>query len=213
VGGAVAGAGGVAGPPEAGAAAAAIRTVGVIRGGRSALELIGTLVQDGADVTGYGYLTRISGLPESRLFTTGGIERGEASARFTFFSRARIASRSVRPELFAVIGTGDLAFHFDAAGGADFAHPETFAAGAPIATYSARLQNVLTVVGPDQAITTLFGDIEQRRAETFSLARRRQRLGRRGLRQRLHLTGPGRRSDAATPRAEFHVAGNLVVGR
>jgi hypothetical protein len=177
------------------------------------LELIGTLIQDGVDVTGYGYLTRISGLPESRLFTTAGLERGAASARFTFFARARVASRSVRPELFAVIGTGDLAFHFDAAGGADFARPETFTTGTPIATYSTRLQNVLTVIGPDHAITTVFGDVEQRRAEPFSLAGRRQRLGRRGLRQRLHVTGPGRRSDAATPRAEFQVAGNLVVGR
>lgn len=209
-GGAVAGGGGLAGPAEADAVAAT-RSIGVVRRGRNAIELIGTLVQDGRDVTGYGYLTGISGLPESRLFATAGVDRGEESCRFTFFSRARVATRSVRPELFAVIGTGELAIHFDAAGGADFARPETFAAGARIATYATRLQNVLTVVAPDQAITNIFGEVEQRRAEPFSLAGRRQRLGRRGLRLRLQVMGPGRRTDAATPRATFQVAGNLVV--
>jgi hypothetical protein len=214
--GAAAAGGAVGAAPAAGATAsatAADRTAGVVRGGRNALEVIGTLAEDGVELTGYGYLTRLSGVPDARLFAGAGVDRGEGNCRFTFFSQVQVTSRSVRPELFSVIGVGGLAIYFDAAGGgADFADPASFSSGRRIATYSARFHNVLTVIAPDQAMTTVVGQLEQRSAERFVLFGRHTRLGRPGLRERLTVTGPGRRSDPATPRAVFQVAGNVVVG-
>jgi hypothetical protein len=209
--GAAAAGGPLGASPDPGATAAD-RTVGVVRGGRNALEVIGTLAQDGVDLTGYGYLTRLSGVPDARLFAGAGVDRGEGNCRFTFFSHVQVTGRSVRPELSSVIAVGGLAIFFDATGGgADFADPASFSSGRRIATYSVRFHNVLTVIAPDQAITTVVGQLEQRSAERFVLFGRRTRLGRPGLRERLTVTGPGRRSDPATPGAVFQVAGNVVV--
>jgi hypothetical protein len=204
-GGAAAG-GAVAAAPAAGAAA--VRTVGVPRSGRNAIEVIGSIVQDGTGLTGYGYLTRIDGLRERDLYAGSG--RTEAAARFTFHSTATVTGRALRPSLFAVVATGELHFYLGTGGG-DFAAPDSFARGTRIATCTARYQNLLTVISPDHALTTVLGELEQRAARTFAVAGRRHRLGRRGLVERLHATGPGTRTDPTVPRATFDVAGYLAA--
>ena len=65
----------------------------------------------------------------------------------------------MRTSLFAVVAEGDLRIHFFAGGGADFAQPGTFSDGTRIASFSARYRTVLTVIAPNQAITTISGEL------------------------------------------------------
>ena len=209
----LAGAGGIAAGGALAETAAAQgggpRVLGVPRGGRNAVEVIGALAQDGDDLTGHGYLTRIAGLSDALLFA--GTERGASTARFTFSSSVRVVSLVVQGSVFSATGVGTIDFYLDRDGGGDFANPATFADGTRIARYDARFQNVLTVIAPDRAVIALEGELEQRQARQFSLGGRRHRLGRRRLRQRLSANGLGTRTDATVPRASFDVAGRIVL--
>jgi hypothetical protein len=189
------------------AASAAERRLAEPRNGTAAAEVFGDIAQDGTALAGYGYLTRLAGLTDTALFTGA---RTEAGARFTFAASAQLRDRFLRGSLIVAIGTGTVSFYLDEGGG-DFAVPGTFSDGRRIAMFSARFQNVLTVTGPNQALTTIEGELLQRQARPFSLASRRWRLGHRGLRLQLSVTGPGTRTDPTIPRAVFNVAGRLAV--
>jgi hypothetical protein len=210
----LAGAGGLAAgaavhDSAAAAAATGPRLLGMPAHGARAVEVIGALVQDGIDLSGYGYLTRISGLSDTLLYA--GSSPNEAGARFTFSAAAKVVSLSTRGSVFSATGIGTVDFFFDPDGGGDFAAPATFADGTRIARYAARFQNVLTVIAPNQAVIALHGELEQRQARAFQLDGRRYRLGRRRLRSRLEVNGLGTRTDATIPRAGFDVAGNIVL--
>src|SRR4051794_39495872 len=108
-------------------AAAKPRTVGAVRGDRDAIEVVGRLVQAEDAITGFGYLTHVSGIPDAELF--GGAVRLEGTARFTFASRVTATARFIRPNMITVPGTGDLRVYFHAPGGATFDNPDSFEAG------------------------------------------------------------------------------------
>jgi hypothetical protein len=198
---------GAAAPTAAGARQAP-GVVGVPAGGANALEVFGTILQDGDALTGFGYVTHISGLRDALLFAGPATEAG---ARFTFAATARVTARQLQTSLVAVTAVGDLRIYFANAGGADFAQPGSFADGTRIASFTARYRNVLTVIAPSQAVTTMSGDLIQRQARGFALDGALQRLGRRGLELRLTAEGPSFRTDPTVPRASFNVAGALVV--
>ena len=209
----LAGAGGVAAGAAVNETAAVAQTgprlLGMPANGGRAVEVIGALVQDGVNLSGHGYLTRISGLSDTLLYT--GSSPNEAGARFTFSAAADVVSLSTRGSVFSATGIGTVDFFLDRDGGGDFAAPATFADGTRIARYAARFQNVLTVIAPNQAVITLYGELEQRQARAFQLDGRRYRLGQRRLRTRLQVSGLGTRTDATIPRAGFDVAGNIVL--
>jgi hypothetical protein len=189
----------VAGAAPRAAAATAVRRLG------PAAEVVGEVAQDGNGLTGYGYVTHLAGLADSALFAGA---TSEAGARLTFFSTMTVTARFPHGALVSTVGRGALAFHL-APGGADFADPASFAAGPVVARFDARLQNIASVVAPNQAITTIEGELTQRSAPAFRLAGRRHQLGHRGLRVHLSATGPGMRTNATPPRAVFDVAGRL----
>src|SRR4051794_9342223 len=97
-----------AGAAATGTASAASkpRTVGTVRGDRDAIEVVGRLVQAEDAITGFGYLTHMSGIPDAELFE--GAERSERTARFTFHSQVTATARFLRPNLISVTGSGDL---------------------------------------------------------------------------------------------------------
>jgi hypothetical protein len=192
-------------------AAAKRRTVGAVRGDRDAIEVIGRLVQDEDAITGFGYLTYVSGLPESALFVDPA-NRSEASARFRFHSNVTATARFIRPNLISVSGTGDLRIYFGPPRGANFDAPGSFETGGRIATFHGRFENLLSVIAPEQGITAVTADLTQRSARAFRVGSHRYRLGRAGLRQRLEATGPGRKNtDPNRRKAVFEVGGALVV--
>jgi hypothetical protein len=207
--GGLAGAGGLAAgaAPDA-AAASRVRGVGEPNDGTAAAEVVGHLDQVGDAITGYGYLTRIHGLGHGDLFRAG--DASEATARFTFFSNVQVNARFIRGALVSVDGVGDLTLFLDPSG-ADFAAPTSFSDGKPIATFDAHFHNLLTVIAPNQGISTIAGELTQRRASTFSLGGHRTRFGRTALRLHLTVSGPSTRTADTPPTAFFEVAGDLVV--
>lgn len=200
----LAGAGALAATGAAPAAAASPRRLAQPTDGTAAAEMVGEIAQDADALTGYGYFTRVHGLALRDLFAGA---QTEAGARLTFFGTARIAERYPHGALVSVTGTGRLFVHLG--DGADFANPQTFGDGAVVAAFDARYQNIASVVAPNQAVTTLQGELVQRSAPEFRLGGRRYRLGHRGLRLQLFATGPGTRTNVSPPRALFDVAGRL----
>jgi hypothetical protein len=202
----IAGAGALAaaGAAPAGAAAASVRRLGEPGSGAPAAEVVGEVAQDGNGLTGYGYVTSLHGLSVAALFSGG---RTEAAARLTFFATARATERFPHGALVSTVGRGTLQVHLG--DGADFADPQSFAAGPVVARFDARLQNVASVVAPNQAVTAIEGELVQRAAPAFRLGGRRYRFGHRGLRLHLSAIGPGVRTNATPPRAVFDVAGRL----
>lgn len=200
----LAGAGALAAAGTTPAVAAAARRLAEPTDGTAAAEVIGEVAQDDNALTGYGYFTRVHGLAPSQLF---GAARSEAGARLTFSGTAQIGERFPHGALVSVTGRGTLSVHLGH--GADFATPAGFAAGPAIAVFDARYQNVAAVVAPNEAVTTVQGELVQRRAPEFRLGGRRYRFGHLGLRLHLTVTGVGTRTNAAPPRALFDVAGRL----
>jgi hypothetical protein len=193
--------------PDAASAAGSHR-IGEPTDGTAAAEVVGHLDQVGDAITGYGYVTRIHGLSQSDLFR--GPDATEATARFTFFSNVQVNARFIRGTLVSVDGVGTLTFFVDP-NGADFSNPETFSDGTAIARFAAHFHNLLTVIAPDQGISTIEGELTQRHAHTFSLAGRHTRFGHRGLRLHLSVSGPSKRTAPSPPTAFFDVAGDLTV--
>jgi hypothetical protein len=169
-------------------------------------ETVGEVAQDANAITGYGYLTRLAGVRDGALFT--GAPHGEATARITFFAQIEVREHFAHGVLVASVGFGTLAFHL-AEGGGDFASPGSFARGPRIASFSARLRNVATVVAPNEAVTTIEGELVQRGGRAFRLGGHRSRIGRRGVRLRLSATGQGMRTRPVPPQAVFDVAGRF----
>jgi len=193
-----------AGSAPGAAAAAGVRRLGEPGDGAPAAEVVGEVAQDGNGLTGYGYLTSLFGLAVADLFSG---PHTEAGARLTFFSTARVGERFPHGALVSSVGRGTVAFHLGHGG--DFADPQSFAAGPVVARFDARLQNVASVVAPNQAVTSIQGELVQRAAPVFRLGGGRCRIGHRGLRLHLSAIGPGMRTNAAPPRAVFDVAGRL----
>jgi hypothetical protein len=208
--GGLAGAGGIAAAGMASDAAAATMPhhVGEPRDGTAAAEVVGHLDQVGDAITGYGYLTRIHGLKQADLFRRR--SKTEKSARFTFFSKVQVNARFIRGALVSVDGVGMLSFFLDP-NGADFSHPASFSDGTPIATFAAHFHNLLTVLAPNEGISTIAGELTQRKAPTFSFGGRPTRFGHRGLRLHLSVAGPSTRTADSPPTAFFDVAGDLAV--
>jgi hypothetical protein len=211
---ALAAAGGLAGvgviSPAAARAQASTRAVAAPPVLDVAMEVFGSIAQVGNTLTGYGFLTRVAGVPTASLFA--GPAHSEATARLTFFATAAVDERFVRPTLFSVAALGRLSVFLHPNGGGDFTNPQSFAGGTRIATYDARFVNRLTLIATAQAVNAMTGELRQTQAAVFSLAGRRRRFGRRGLRLRLTATGPGtRNTDPTTPRAVFDVGGELTV--
>jgi hypothetical protein len=192
------------------AAAAAARRVAQPPEYRTAIEVIGALVQDGLKLTGYGWVTHIDGLADASLFTDPSV-RQEGSARLTWYAEADVTGRSVLGEVFSVSANGEVRFVYRSSGGARLDAPDSFAAGRLVARHSARLRTVLTVIAPDHAVVDITGELRQVETRAFTLGGASRRLGRNGLRQRFSAAGLGIRTDAVAPRATFHVAGGLVV--
>jgi len=195
-----------------GAAEAAVRRVGLAPEARQAIGVIGTILQDGLDLVGFGYLTEVAGLHERDLFTDPS-RRGAATARLRWHANVHVGTIDVLPSLFYGTAKGRLRIFFARDGGARDGHPETFASGRLVARYAAQLRNIQTVFAPDHAITEIIGELSQREAHRFVVRGRHCRLGRVGLLQALHASGPAVRTERTIPRSTRYVAGGISIPR
>ncbi len=195
----------------AGQSAAAVGPVevGSAIGGVNAVEFVGRIDQNGANFVSYGYLTHISGLTDTLLFS--GTLATESNAFFTFHSTATLTSRSVISGVFVVDAVGTTIYYFNPAPGASFSNPASFASGVPIVTATVRSQNITNVQAPNLGIGTNFAEFTQTGVSPFTLSGTPYQLGRVGLLERLFSTGEGTRTDPVTPKSFTVLAGNAVV--
>lgn len=205
---------GVAGATVSNGAAAATTLGGSgqgnlgMQGAASGIELVGRINQVGASLTGFGYLTKISGLSLDQIFIAGA-DHNEATARFTFYATATVESLQSLDTMRVAIASGQVAFYLQGGGGASFDDPLSFAQGERIALDDASVQNVLNVTAPGTAVTGLYGDLVRVVAEPFALDGKRVRLGHVGLRSRLVAPGRGTLVDPAGPTAVLAFGGNI----
>jgi hypothetical protein len=205
-----AGAGAAVGLPSV--AGAAVRRVGIAPEARQAIGVIGTILQDGRELTGFGWLTQVAGLGERDLFTDPA-QRGAATARLRWHAEVTVGAIDVLPNLFFGTGRGRLRIFFAAHGGAQPDRPETFASGRLVARYDGEFRNIQTVIAPDHAVTEIIAELSQRTARRFVVRGRHRQLGRVGLLQRLEASGPAVRTEPTIPRSTRYVAGGISVPR
>jgi hypothetical protein len=195
-----------------GVARAASGAVGVAPEARQSIGVIGTILQDGVTLTGFGWLTQVAGLSARDLFTDPA-QRGAATARLRWHAEVRVGTIDVLPNLFFGTGRGRLRIFFARAGGAQLDRPETFATGRLVARYEAKLRNIQTVIAPDHAVTEIIGELTQRSARPFAVRGRHHQLGRVGQLQRLDASGPAVRTEPTIPRSTRYVAGGISIPR
>jgi hypothetical protein len=205
-----AGAGAVVGAPSV--AAAAVRQVGIAPEARQAIGVIGTILQDGPALTGFGWLTQVAGLADRDLFTDPA-RRGAPTARLRWHAEVRVGTIDVLPSLFFGTGRGRLRIFFARDGGAQQDRPETFATGRLVARYAGEFRNIQTVIAPDHAVTEIIGELSQRVARGFVVGGRHRQLGHVGLLQRLEASGPAVRTEPTIPRSTRYVAGGISIPR
>jgi hypothetical protein len=208
--GAGTGAGAVVGVPAI--ASAAVQRVGLAPPARQAIGVIGTILQDGVALTGFGWLTQVAGLSDRDLFTNPA-QRGAATARLRWHAEVRVGTIDVLPSLFFGTGQGRLRIFFAADGGAQPDRPETFATGRLVARYAGEFRNIQTVIAPDHAVTEIIGELTQRSAQPFVVRGRHRQLGRVGQLQRLEASGPAIRTEPTIPRSTRYVAGGISIPR
>ena len=216
--GGVAGALAVVGLPEVAAGAPAARRVGSGPTDRRTIGFVARIEQTGLALVSYGWLTRVNGLAESSLFAGGPATSSSdprasdpSTARFTVVSEARITGISALGSVINTVATGRTRIFHLPAGGAAFANPASFSAGAPVATFTATFQTNLALDSPDHAGATLGAELSQQGARTFTHEGRRVQLGRAGLAWSMRATGRGERTDAATPRSTIVLSGDMGV--
>jgi len=199
---------GVSGTAGAAPAAEGRGHVGV-NGAASGIELLAQIGQEGPALTACGYLTLVNGLSLDAIYFPG-TDRTEATARFTFYGTATVATIQTRDTMIVAIANGHVDFYLRDAPGASFDVPTSFAQGQRIAGDDAALQNVLNVTGPGVGVTTVFGDLQRNFVEAFHLDGTRYQLGRVGLRSRLVAPGKSTRIEPTKPTSVEVVAGNIT---
>jgi hypothetical protein len=195
-----------------GVADAATGPTGVAAEARDAIDVIGTILQDGPALIGFGWLTQVAGLAAPDLFTDP-TRRGASTARLLWHAEVRVDAIDVLPNLFFGAGTGRLRVFFAANGGAQVDQPQTFTRGRLAARYVGRFRNIQTVIAPDHAVTEIIGELSQRAAQRFVVRGRPGQLGRVGQLQRLQASGPAVRTEPTIPRSTRYVAGSIWIPR
>ena len=201
------------------ASAATATEVGSAVGGVNAVEYIGRIDQDGSNFVSYGYLTHISGLTDTLLFSGTIPFVNESNAYFTFYTTATLTARnvitgafnSITSSVFMIDAIGTTVYYFNAIPGAAFANPASFKAGVPVMTATVRSQNILNVQAPSRGIGTNFSEFTQTGVGPFTLNGQPYQIGRVGVLERLFSTGEGTNIDPLTPKSITLVAGNAVV--
>jgi hypothetical protein len=184
--------------------------IGVAPPGRTALEFTSRIDQEGATFRLYGYVTHLHNLPAGLLFTHP-ISHSEATARILMSGTTTLVERTVLSNVFHIDSVGELTFYFDEDEGASFDDLASFGRGVPIGSATMRIQNVLTVIGPNTGITDGSGELVHTTAIPFVLDGVEYQLGRPGMIERVTFAGGGVRFVPDPPVAIIAVGGAGTV--
>jgi hypothetical protein len=203
---------------DAAAGAPSARGVGAGATDRRTVDFLVRVDQTGRDLSVYGWLTRMEGLSPAQLqvgptpiASTDPAAVDPSTRRLTVVMSARLQSISALGSAITGHGVGRAEIHFLPSGGARLDDPASFGAGTAIATFTASFQHSLALEEPNRAGAAFSADLIQRSARLFTLSGRRLQLGRPALPWSLRASGRGERTDAATPRSQFFLSGDMGV--
>ena len=174
--------------------------------GEILFEFVGKLTQDGAQFAGFGYLTRLIGVGPGGLFSDPA-QASEATAHFTFASRATLTGRSHLHNLEVLDADGELVIHHRATPGASFDDPASFSTGRRVAAYAVHYESVVTAQTADEGSEQLRARLSQQEVVPFWAEGRRHRLGAVGDRLAVDANGWSQRTSAIGPQSQAWVAG------
>jgi len=190
--------------------------IGAAAQGERAFEFIGRSDQDGSDVSHYGYLTHIRGLPDEALFSDP-VTRTEATARFTYFGATSLNARHQVGSVLTTAAPGSLGIFFKEKPGADFNAPDSFKTGQAVASFSGRYHSVLSVEAqitsdsPGRGSIRAVAELTQNAAAAFSLEGRSFQFGHPEMRERLSASGTGTLTQAQPRKAFYFLGGDAAT--
>lgn len=186
--------------------------IGLPGTGEVAWHFIGRIDQDGLKFTAYGFLTQVAGLGNDALFTSGG-DRTEDTAVFSVVMESAESNRTKLHNVTVVDVTGTASIYVNDAPDRTFGDPATFTTGTKIGTASVTGQNILNIdpENRDKGVAAATAELRQTGATRFRLGEKEYQLGRKGLTERLTLSGQGVRTDATAPKSTIEVAGTMTV--
>jgi hypothetical protein len=188
----------------------------------TALEFVGRAEQNGASIAIFGYVTRVAGVDDARIFAASSPStRNENTARISFSASTTVAQSFMvlpppaTPSVFDVDSAGTLTFFFsDAPAARNFDNPESFAAGTPIASYALRFQDIVAAlvgVDPTRGVVDGNGELCQTSASSFRLAGDSHRLGHPGQRQSIFTHGWTTRTSPNPPQSLTQFGGRTSI--
>jgi hypothetical protein len=179
--------------------------------GLDGYQFAGHIDQNGTAFIGYGYIYDIQGIAPTALFSDPYNPSAE-TAHFTYYATASLTSRAVLTDavrgIFALDSLGEINFYYQETPGASFDDPESFAQGEDVTSASLRLQDILTVTGPNRGLASSSGDFDVLTATSFEFGGDTVRFGRPGRRYRVSTFGDAVRSDALIPQSSVLLAGS-----
>lgn len=187
--------------------------VGIAPDGQNAIEFIGRIDQSGFDLTSYGYITYLGGLPGDLLFAEGTnpMLRDQTAARFTFRATGTADGRSNYENIFAATTSASFSIYYnETPAAASFDNPDSFAAGTLVATFEGRLYSMLNVQEPNIGVLLVHSDTTQAAATPFMLSGASYQIGHTGVVSRFTIFGQGFRSSTEPLAASYHMAGDIV---
>jgi hypothetical protein len=168
--------------------------IGLPDPGETAWEVVGRSDRSDQVIALVGFFSAIAGAEDDLLFT-GPDERTEGAARFTFVAELAPGDTAGVGDVRAESVTGTLTVYFASEPGADFADPDSFAAGTPVATFDLRMQDVLSDQSADSTFVDSAGDLIQTGGEPFEHDGSAFAFGRPNAHLLLTLSGVGTGDD------------------
>lgn len=186
--------------------------IGLPGNGQVAWHFVGRIDQDALTFTAYGYLTQVAGLDAGELFGGNG-EANEDNAVFSVVMTSDETSRSKLNNVTVIDVTGKATIYFNESADRTFGDSATFATGTEIGTASVSGQNILNIdpENRDKAVAAATAELTQTAATRFTLGGTEHQLGRKGLTERLTVSGQGVRTDPNGPKSNIEVAGTMTI--
>ncbi|MFW6069459.1 MAG: hypothetical protein ACOC9X_00320 [bacterium] len=183
--------------------------------GSGSYQFAGRIDQDGFDFDAYGYVYDIEGVAPAELFSDSNpIDTSETTAHFTYRASAELTSRAVitdaQRSIFTLNSVGEIVYYYQETPEASFGDPDSFAQGTPVMTATIRLQDILTVTGPDRGLAVGNGEISVLSAEPFTFDGETVRFGRPGKSYQISTQGDAVRTDAEIPQSSVLLAGDAT---
>ena len=180
--------------------------------GGEAWRFVGRIDQTDLRFTSYGFLTHIDGIDDAALFTATG-DRSENTARLTVVFESQEAARSKLNNVTVIDVKGTATVYLNDRPARKFGDVATFTQGTAVATASITGQNILSIDtdNRDKGVAAATAEWQQITATRFQLAGKEYQLGRKGLTERLTVSGNGVRTDRVRQVSAIEVAGIMTV--